>query len=60
MPDYSVTPEETYSIAMEEIKRRLVLAREALFLVRMDTTLRDGRITKDTQAAVDKAFELLS
>lgn len=54
------TSEQKHAIAMEEIVRRLTIAREALFLVRMDAMLHDGKIAKDTQAAVDKAFELLS
>jgi hypothetical protein len=58
--NYDLTPEEKHSIAMEEIKRRLLIVREALFCARMDIMLRDGNVTKDTQAQVNRAFELLS
>ena len=45
----------------EEIKRRFEIAREALFMVRLDTSLRhDGKLSNSTIEKVDEAFNLLS
>lgn len=45
----------------EEIKRRIAIAREALFLVRLDDTLQpNGKMCRATMDKVEEAFGLLS
>lgn len=45
----------------KELKRRLKVAREALFLVRLDDALQpNGKMCRATMAKVDEAFDLLS
>lgn len=59
MDEFPVNTSSEY--IREELKRRIAVAKEALFLVRLDHTLQpNGKMCQATMDKVEEAFDLLS